>query len=280
MQNPRVIRRFGHLVGYGNAPPAAALPFFILSVNRTWKLVVSYDGTDFSGWQVQPGMPTVQGTLERALRRIEGRPVKAAGSGRTDAGVHALAQVASCKLSVPIPPRGLLKALNRLLPPAIRVTSATAVDLDFHARYSAVAKTYEYRIHRAPICPPFEARFTYWHPYPLNEGAMTAAASEFEGELDFRSMASNCGQPPRSTVRAIHSSVLRRRGDLLLYRARGSGFLYRMVRNLVGTLIEVGRGNVRPEEVRDILAARDRRAAGPTAPASGLFLVSVEYPPG
>ncbi len=251
-----------------------------MPVHRTWKLVVAYDGTDFSGWQVQPGRPTVQGTLERALRRIEGRPVRAAGSGRTDAGVHALAQVASCSLSVPIPPRGLLKALNRLLPPAIRITSATEVDSRFHARYSAVGKTYEYRIHRAPIRPPFEARFTHWHPYPLNESAMIAAASEFEGERDFRSLASNCAQPPRSTVRVIHSSALRREGDLLVYRVRGSGFLYRMVRNLVGTLIEVGRGNVRSEEVRGILAARDRRAAGPTAPASGLFLVSVEYPPG
>lgn len=245
-----------------------------------WKLVVSYDGTDYHGWQLQPGLPTVQGALERALGRLEGRAVRIEGSGRTDAGVHALAQVASCRLSVPIPPHGLAKALNRLLPPAIRVTDAARVRAGFHARHWAVAKTYEYRIQRAPVCPPFEARYSYWHPYPLDEVAMAAAAPAVEGERDFASMASNSGETPVSTVRTIHSSKLRRDADLLVYRVRGSGFLYRMVRNLVGTLLEVGKGNLRPQDLEGVLAARDRAVAGPTAPARGLYLAEVEYPDG
>ncbi len=191
-----------------------------------------------------------------------------------------MAQVASCSLSIPIPPHGLAKALNRLLPPSIRVTGAARVRPGFHARHWAVAKTYEYRIHRAPVCSPFEARYAYWHPYPLDEDAMAAAAQALEGERDFASMASNSGETPTSTVRKLHSSMLLRDADLLIYRVRGSGFLYRMVRNLVGTLLEVGKGNLRPLDLEGILAARDRAAAGPTAPARGLYLAEVEYPAG
>lgn len=245
--------------------------------NRTWKLTLSYDGTDFAGWQVQPGQPTVQEFLEDALARIEGAPVQAAGSGRTDAGVHALAQVASCSMRSPIPGSGLLKALNRLLPPAIRVTSASVVPPRFHARRAAIAKTYEYRIQRSPICPPFESRYVYWHPYALDEESMFTVARLFEGERDFRSFASAGRSLMGSTVRTVFSSELCRTGDRLVYRVRGSGFLYRMVRNMVGTLLDVGRGNVRGTDVEAILEARDRRAAGPTAPARGLFLASVEY---
>ena len=244
----------------------------------TWKLTLAYDGTDFAGWQVQPGQPTVQGHLEDALGRLDDCPVKVAGSGRTDAGVHALAQVASCKLHKPIPANGLLKALDRLLPPSIRVTDVCRVPEGFHARHSAAAKTYEYRVQRAEICPPFEARYTYWHPYPLDEDAMAAAAPRFEGEHDFRSFVSEGGGTLESTVRTVFSSALGREGDLLVYRVRGSGFLYRMVRNLFGTLLEVGRGNMEPGDMERIFAARDRRDAGPTAPARGLFLASVEYP--
>ncbi len=249
-----------------------------MPANHAWKLTLAYDGTDYSGWQVQPDSITVQGTLETALAVIDGEPVKAVGSGRTDAGVHALAQVASCTLRSPIPAHGLLKALNRLLPPAIRVTEARQAPAGFHARHAAVAKTYEYRIQRAPICPPFEARYSYWHPYVLDEGAMGRGAARFEGSHDFRSFASAGGEIRECTVRTVYASTLNREGDLLVYRVRGSGFLYRMVRNLVGTLLEVGRGNLRPEELDSILAARDRRAAGPTAAARGLFLKGVEYP--
>lgn len=245
---------------------------------RTWKLTLSYDGTDFAGWQVQPRERTVQGSLEQALSRIAGRPVKADGSGRTDAGVHAIAQVASCRLAIPIPPHGLLKALNRLLPASIRVTAAEKAPPGFHARRSAIAKTYEYRLHRGAVCSPFEARYVHWHPYPLDEDAMVAAARHLRGERDFRSLVSASRGTPESTVRTIHSSALSRGERLLVYRVRGSGFLYRMVRNIVGTLIEVGRGNLRPGDLEDVLAACDRRAAGPTAPARGLFLSEVEYP--
>lgn len=250
----------------------------VKSSSRTWKLTLSYDGTDFAGWQVQPELPTVQGKLEGALSRIEGAPVRADGSGRTDAGVHALSQVASCSMRNPIPRHGLVKALNRLLPPSIRVTDASEAPAGFHARLSAVAKTYEYRILRTAICPPFAARYVYWHPYPLDEETMRRAASALEGKRDFRSFASEGGGPRANTVRTIFSSELRRAGDRLVYRVRGSGFLYRMVRNLVGTLLEAGRGNLQVEDIDRILAARDRRAAGPTAPARGLFLESVEYP--
>ena len=246
-------------------------------MHRTWKLTLAYDGTDFAGWQIQPGQPTVQGLLENALSQVEGGPVKAAGSGRTDAGVHALAQVASCSLRNPIPPHGLLKALNRLLPADIRLTDAAEASPGFHARHSAIAKTYEYRIYRGPVCRPFQARYTYSHPYPLDEEAMTRAARRFEGERDFRSFASAGGNDAEATVRIVFSSALLRHGDLLVYRVRGSGFLYRMVRNMVGTLLEVGRGNLRPADIDRIAEARDRRAAGPTAPAQGLFLAGVEY---
>lgn len=282
MQNPRVDRRAVGGVGYRNPgrahPSAPRYAAYVLPSERTLKLTLSYDGTDFAGWQVQPGRSTVQGSLERALARLEGRPVKAVGSGRTDAGVHALGQVASCSLRNPIPAHALLKALNRLLPPAIRILAVDDAPEGFHARHAAVAKTYEYRIHRGAICPPFEARYTYWHPYPLDEESMFRATGRFEGEKDFCSFASVSRGTPKSTVRAVWSSEMQRDGDHLVFRVRGSGFLYRMVRNLVGTLLDIGRGNLRPEDIDRILAARDRRAAGPTAPARGLFLAEVEYP--
>ena len=249
-----------------------------MSEGRRWKLTLAYDGTSYSGWQVQPAAKTIQGTVEDALERVEGRPVKLTGSGRTDAGVHALAQVASCTLSNPIPAHGLYMALNRLLPADIRVTDARLAPDGFHARHWAKAKTYEYRVQRAQICPPFEARYTYWHPYPLDEDAMRMAAPRLAGDHDFRSFASSGGEVEESSERSVFSSAIRRADDLLVYSVRGSGFLYRMVRNFVGTLLEVGRGNLQPDEIDNILAARDRRAAGPTAPARGLFLVSVEYP--
>ncbi len=268
------------LAGYWIRHGSALLPFKVMQPVRTWKLTLSYDGTDFAGWQVQPQQRTVQGLLESSLARIEGAPVRATGSGRTDAGVHAIAQVASCAMRNPIPPDGLLKALNRLLPAEIRITAVREAHHGFHARHTALAKTYEYRIHRGAICPPFESRYTHWHPYPLDEVTMALAATRFEGELDFRSFASASNMPVASTVRTVFSSSLRREGDRLLFRVRGSGFLYRMVRNLAGTLLEVGRGNLSPDDMDRILNAGERQAAGPTAPACGLFLHSVEYPSG
>ena len=245
---------------------------------RNLKLTICYEGSDFAGWQVQPNQRTIQFEIEKALLEIEEKPVRIYGSGRTDAGVHALGQVASFELENRIPLKNLQKALNCLLPPAIRILDISEVGPGFHARHSAVAKTYEYRWRRDQVCPPFERRGVWHHPYPLDEAGMIKAAPLFEGQRDFRSLATNNGADVLSTVRTIYSSRLERVGPRLIYRVRGSGFLYNMVRNIVGTLLEVGRGNLSADSIPAVLDARDRSAAGPTAPAVGLFLVNVEYP--
>jgi tRNA pseudouridine38-40 synthase len=248
------------------------------SKTSMWKLVLAYDGSEFYGWQVQPDRVTVQGELRDALARITGEFVLPQGAGRTDAGVHALGQVASVALVAPIPEANLLRALNRTLPASVRVLSATRVEPDFHARHSARGKTYEYRIDRREICPPWQARYVYAYPAPLNLEAMKRAAAEVVGEHDFASFAAGeTDLVPRGTVRTITSSEWSEVDNLLLYRVHGDGFLHHMVRNLVGTFLEVGRGNLGASEMRDVLAARSRAAAGPTAPARGLFLVEVRY---
>lgn len=262
----------------------------MLLIMRNLKLILAYDGTEFSGWQVQPGLPTIQGSLVSAIGRLTGENVLPQGSGRTDAGVHARAQVATFSTDSPIPVENWEKAMNGILPAAIRVLSVEAMAPDFHARKSAKAKTYEYRIFRGPICPPFDARYVWHYPYPLNEEAMIAAASVMEGEHDFTSFAAvdpekiagedaaeTQNREPRTNIRRIHSSSWQRRGDELIYTVRGSGFLHHMVRNLVGTFVLLGKGTIHLEGLLKILAARDRSAAGPTSPASGLFLVGVEY---
>jgi len=251
-------------------------------VSRNFKLTLAYDGTDFYGWQVQPQHATVQGELANAIERITCERVLPQGSGRTDAGVHALAQVASFCLQSPIPPENLLVALNHTLPPAIRAISVEEATAEFHARHSAKAKSYEYRIFRAGICPPFLARYVHHHPYPLDEQPLAAAAGLVIGEHDFSSFAAvdlERGKDLEETnnTRTIYTSDWRREGDLLIYRVRGNGFLHHMVRNLVGTFLLVGKGSISPEAVPQIIANRSRSAAGPTAPAGGLFLVSVEY---
>lgn len=242
---------------------------------RRIRITLSYDGTDYRGWQVQPGLPTIEAAVEHVLSEIEGAPVNVEASGRTDAGVHALAQVAAFHLRNPIPVENLQRAMNQTLPRDIRILDVAEVHDGFHARFDAVAKTYEYRILRSGICPPFDRRFVHHHPYPLNEPEMRHAAHALEGEHDFTSFATSDESDAlgRSKVRQIFSSQLTREGERLMYRVRGSGFLKHMVRNMVGVLIEVGKGNLRPDEV---LKPRD---PGPTAPARGLFLVSVEYPP-
>jgi tRNA pseudouridine38-40 synthase len=252
---------------------------------RNFKIVLSYDGSEFSGWQIQPDAATIQRTLASAIGRVTGEKVLPQGSGRTDAGVHALAQVASFALESPIPPQNLVKALNDMLPPSIRVIEATEAPLEFHARKSAHAKTYHYRIYRGAVCPPFLARYVWHYPYPLDEDAIREAASFVIGEHDFTSFAavdSERGREDeisdvRSNVRRVFASTWERTGEELLYVVRGSGFLHHMVRNLVGTFVLVGKGTVKPEDVSTILEARKRSAAGATAPASGLYLVSVEY---
>jgi tRNA pseudouridine38-40 synthase len=243
---------------------------------RRIKITLAYDGGGFHGWQVQPGLPTIQGTLEEILGGIEGRPVPVAGSGRTDAGVHALAQVAAFSIENPIPLPNLRRAVNRLLPPAIRVDRAEEVPPGFHPRYDATAKTYRYNILRRDTCSPFEWPFVHHYPYPLDEEKMQQLASTFAGEHDFGAYAAADDRDAErdakgiSKVRTMFGSALERDGDRLIYRVRGSGFLKHMVRNLVGTLIEAGRGNI-----ADVTALPER--CGATAPAKGLFLASVEY---
>jgi tRNA pseudouridine38-40 synthase len=239
---------------------------------RRVKITLAYDGSGFHGWQVQPGLATVQGTLEEILGGIEGRTVQVAGSGRTDAGVHALAQVAAFNLENPIPLPNLRRAMNRLLPPAIRVDRAEEVPSGFHPRFDAMAKTYRYNILRRETCSPFEWPYVYHYPYPLDEDKMRQLASTFAGEQDFTAYAAadEHDAEGKSKVRTVYSSTLEREGDRLIYRVRGSGFLKHMVRNLVGTLIEAGRGNI-----ADVTVLPDR--CGATTPAKGLFLVSVEY---
>ncbi len=273
-----------------------------------WKLTLSYDGSHFHGWQVQPGLTTVQGTLAAALRSITGEDVLPQGSGRTDAGVHALAQVASVSLGVAIPAPNLQRALNRVLPAAVRVEKLETAPPSFHARHSAVRKTYEYRLfERRPakagdvgeerICSPFLAPYVWDCRWPLNLDRMTAAAALFCGTHDFTSFAASdpdrrdrddhddsaakaAGKPnPTKTIfNSTWSQERIHENGLLIYRVTGSGFLHHMVRNLVGTLVDVGRGSFDLEDIPRILAARDRAAAGPTAPARGLYLRSVEYP--
>ena len=259
----------------GNAPNA---PRYLL-------LRLAYDGTDFYGWQIQPDRPTIQGHLTEALVKISCAPVHLHGAGRTDAGVHACAQAASVKLHSPIPCANLVQALNDHLPESIRVLSAQAVPPEFHARRSARSKVYRYRIYREKLCAPWLARYVYPYPYPLDEAAMSRAARQVEGRQDFRSFASAVAaskgaeaNEEKSTVRTIFSSTLEREKHELVYTVEGSGFLNHMVRNMVGTLIELGRGKIPSDGIPRILAARHRSAAGPTAPARGLHLMQVCYP--
>ena len=249
---------------------------------RNLKLILSYDGSDFAGWQVQPNAPTVQGTLASAIGRITGEKVLPQGSGRTDAGVHALAQVVTFVTESSVPTANFVKALNDILPAAIRVLSVEEVAAGFHARHSARGKTYRYRIYREGICPPFLARYVWHYPFPLDEGAMAWAAALAEGEHDFTSFAAVDPErgregEPVSNLRRIFSSTWERTGDEFVYTVKGSGFLHHMVRNLVGTFILVGKGTLRGDDMKRILEARNRSAAGATAPASGLYLVNVEY---
>jgi tRNA pseudouridine38-40 synthase len=246
---------------------------------RRLKLVLAYDGTAYHGWQVQPGLPTIQGVLEAAIKEIEGNPAPVIGSGRTDAGVHALAQVAACTMENPIPVDNLRRALNRLLPRDIRVLSVEEAAPQFHPRFDARSKTYEYRIWRAEICPPFDRHFVYHFPFPLDEARIAAAARCFEGEHNFSAFAAADEKDALggSKIRTVFSSVAGRTGDRLVYRVTGSGFLKHMVRNLVGALLEVGKGNLTAADLAALLASGVEHKLGHSAPARGLFLVHVGY---
>ena len=246
---------------------------------RRIRVTIAYDGSDYSGWQVQPGRKTIQETLQHILSGLEGQRVHVGGSGRTDAGVHARAQVAAFNLDNPMPCDNLRKAVNRLLPDDIRILKAEEVDAAFNPRHDAIAKTYEYRIWRGEICSPFEQRYVYHHPYPIDEARMSALAPLLEGEHDFSAFAAHDvrDEPATSKVRTIYSS----RGEAVdgrwIYRVRGSGFLKHMVRNIVGVLLEVGKGNLTRDDLLARLEPGSGIRPGPTAPPQGLFLDSVEY---
>lgn len=307
------------------------------TTSTNWKLILSYNGSRFHGWQVQPGFTTIQGVLSEAIERLTGERVLPQGSGRTDAGVHAFAQVATFELNAPVPAANLQRALNRILPDSIRVLAADHVPASFHARHSARSKTYEYRIFERRIrprpgepaieriCSPFLSPFVWDCRWPLDLAPMQEAAALLIGTRDFTSMAAT--NPDRATrdaeddssdgsprpvkvnpVKTIFSSEWSRTllhtgtlaagmsaagtmasepltsafspspaDTLLVYRITGSGFLHHMVRNIVGTLVDIGRGSLNVTDLRRILDARDRTAAGPTAPARGLYLVEVHY---
>jgi len=279
-----------------------------MAATTNWKLTIAYDGSGFHGWQIQSapsGLVTIQGTLAEAIARLTGERILPQASGRTDAGVHAIAQVVSFRLASPLPAANLQRALNRILPAGIRVLSAETVSPSFHARHSARSKTYEYRIferriRRIPgqpaeerICSPFLAPFVWDCRWPLALEPMQQAAALVIGTHDFTSMAAS--DPDKSArdadedtssrptkinpVKTITRSEWTRRDGLLIFQIAGNGFLHHMVRNIVGTLVEVGRGSLDVEDVPRILAARDRMLAGPTAPARGLYLVEVVYNP-
>jgi tRNA pseudouridine38-40 synthase len=283
-----------------------------VNASTNWKLTLAYDGSGFHGWQIQAaqsGLATVQGTLADGIFRLTGERTLPQGSGRTDAGVHALAQVVSFRLAAPVPAANLQRALNRILPAGIRVLSCEEAPHNFHARHSARSKTYEYRIFErrirlAPgqpalerICSPFLAPYAWDCRWPLSLDAMTEAATLLLGSHDFTSMAAT--DPDRSQrepdddspssrplklnpVKTITLAEWSRRPgpaqeNLLIFRIAGTGFLHHMVRNIVGTLVEIGRGRRHVEWLDDVLASADRTQAGRTAPAEGLFLVRVEY---
>ncbi len=243
---------------------------------RTIKLTVAYDGTEFVGWQRQGKGVSVQGLIEEALTAIDGAPVTLHGAGRTDSGVHALAQVATARIVSPITDPRLARALNAHLPESIRITGLSTVPDDFHARFSAVSKAYEYRIWNAKTLPPF-IRLYAWHIMePLDVAAMREGTRAIVGAHDFAAFRS-ARSVNHTTVRAITSTGWKTDGAALTFEIEGKGFLRYMVRSLVGTLVEIGRGARPPGDMAALLASRDRSAAGRTAPALGLFLVKVDY---
>ena len=243
---------------------------------RTLKITLAYDGTRFVGWQRQAEGESIQGLLEDALARFEGAPVTAHGAGRTDAGVHALRQVASARVTFTHDARTLTRAVNAHLPPEIRVVSVEDVEQSFHARFSARAKTYRYQIRNAAVADPFDRAFVWHLAEPLAQGAMAEAAAMLVGTHDFAAFRS-AGSEVSSSVRTIWRSEWRSNGDLLTYEVSGDGFLRHMVRALVGTLVEIGRGWRQPADIAALLSGASRADAGPTAPPQGLFLVSVDY---
>lgn len=249
---------------------------------RYFKLVIAYDGTDFHGWQVQSNKPTIQGEIVNVLRRITQETVQLHGAGRTDAGVHALGQVGSFRTQSMLGAGEFQRALNALLPPTIRIVAAEEVGPDFNARWSARGKVYRYRLYRGRVVPPMLWRYVLHYAFPLDEDAMRDASGRFVGMHDFASFAASTGSEEddkeRSTEREIYSADLVRSPDdeELVFTVRGRSFLRYMVRKMVGTLLDVGRGKLMPDDIDRLYEMKDRSKSGPTVPPQGLCMVSVE----
>lgn len=238
-------------------------------------LVVAYDGTDYHGWQLQPGVPTIEGKLNKALKELLGEEIQVIGASRTDSGVHALCNVAVFDTDTKIPAEKLSYALNQRLPEDIRIQRSAEVAPDFHPRHCASRKTYEYRILNREFPLPTKRRYAYFTYVHLDEEKMQRGAKYLVGEHDFKSFCATASVA-ETTVRTLYDLTVRREGEEVMIRVCGSGFLYNMVRIIAGTLMEIGRGNMEPEKMQEILEAKDRTAAGPTAPACGLTLVKYE----
>jgi len=239
-------------------------------------LIIAYDGTAYYGWQVQPGVPTVESEINKALSELLGEKVEVIGASRTDSGVHALGNVAVFDTNTVFPPEKICLAVNNRLPDDIRVISSFEVAADFHPRKSNCIKTYEYKILNSRIAIPTHRLYSYHIYYPLDDSLMRQAGRRLIGEHDFASFCSVNTQV-KDTVRTIYDLDVFRDGDMITIRVKGNGFLYNMVRIIAGTLIEVGRGKYPPEKVTQILEGRNRSLAGPTAPAHGLTLVKIDY---
>ena len=245
-------------------------------LEQNYKLTIAYDGSRFFGWERQPDKDTIQGKLEAVLGQLQGAPVNVIGAGRTDAGVHARAMTANVVLSVAESPEELRDYMNRYLPDAIAVREVKEASPRFHARYNALGKTYRYTCHTGAVKPVFDRKYVTVLDYDPDVEKMRRAASYLLGEQDF---ASFCGNPrmKKSTVRLVDHISIERRKDRVIFTFHGTGFLQNMVRIMVGTLLEVGRGYWEPAYVQEILLAKDRKRAGPTAPPEGLCLMKVDY---
>lgn len=240
------------------------------------KLVVAYDGTFYHGWQVQPGVPTIEGELNCALSALLQEEIQVIGASRTDAGVHALCNVAVFDTNTPIPAEKISYALNQRLPEDIRIQDSVEVAGDFHPRHCSSRKTYEYRILNAPFPLPTKRLYAHFTYVPLDVEKMKQAAVCLTGEHDFKSFCS-AAAVVESTVRTIYYLTVEKVGDEIVIQVCGNGFLYNMVRIIAGTLMEAGHGNIQPEQIKEILKSQQRQMAGPTAPACGLTLVRYEF---
>jgi len=250
---------------------------------RYFKLTIAYDGTDFHGWQIQANKPTVQGEIVAVLCGLTQENVQLPGAGRTDAGVHALGQVASFRTQSALSAGEFQRALNALLPPMIRIVAAEETGPHFSARWSAKGKVYRYRLYRGKVVPPLLWRYVLHYPFPLDEEAMREAAAKFVGLHDFSSFAASTGSEDddkeRNMEREIYSAELKRTedGEELWFTVHGRSFLRYMVRKMVGTLLEVGRGKLTPADIDRLFELKDRSKSGPTVPPHGLFMVRVDH---